>query len=142
MIRDRGGNAALEFALVGPVFLAMMLALVEYSRLYWTAQSVAVAVAQAARCVAVASSACSSGGAAYAASLAQGYGVALTSSQVTVTNKPGAITNQSACSPPGATTNAFTLVSATFSFNSAVGTIVPGLNQTLTIKSCYPITGS
>ena len=47
--RDRRGGAAIEFAFVGPVFIALMLGAVELGRMYYVRQSMEYATEQAAR---------------------------------------------------------------------------------------------
>lgn len=44
------GASALEFAIVAPVFLAMLLGVVEFGRMAWTQTSLQYAVQRAARC--------------------------------------------------------------------------------------------
>ncbi len=47
---DRRGAAAVEFALVAPVFLALLLGIVEFAYQMWTRVALDYALAQAARC--------------------------------------------------------------------------------------------
>lgn len=46
---DRSGGAALEFAMVAPVFIALLLGGVEFGRMYYVRQSLEYATEQAAR---------------------------------------------------------------------------------------------
>lgn len=47
--RDRRGGAAIEFAFVAPVFIALMLGALELGRMYYVRQSMEYATEQAAR---------------------------------------------------------------------------------------------
>lgn len=51
--RDRRGAAALEFALVAPIFLALVIGTVETARWAWGAAATRDFAARAARCIAV-----------------------------------------------------------------------------------------
>lgn len=46
---DKGGGAAIEFAIVAPVFIGLMLGAVEFGRMYYVRQSLEYATEQAAR---------------------------------------------------------------------------------------------
>lgn len=46
---DRSGSAAVEFAIVGPVFILMLVAMVVYGGWFWLAQSVQTTASEAAR---------------------------------------------------------------------------------------------
>lgn len=48
-ISDRTGSAAVEFAIVGPVFVLMLAAMVVYGGWFWLAQSVQTTASEAAR---------------------------------------------------------------------------------------------
>ena len=56
--RDRRGATAVEFALVLPVLIAMIVLVIEGSRLLWTQQALQEAASQTARCVAIGSDGC------------------------------------------------------------------------------------
>lgn len=60
--RDRSGAAAIEFALVAPLFLTLVCGTVELSRWAWGAAEVRDRAARAARCLAVGQSDCGSAG--------------------------------------------------------------------------------
>jgi Flp pilus assembly protein TadG len=49
LVRDRRGVAAIEFALVAPLFLLFAFGLIEFSRLLWTDNALEYAAEQAAR---------------------------------------------------------------------------------------------
>lgn len=56
--RARGGAAAIEFALIAPLFLALVCGTIELSRWAWGAAEVRDRAARAARCIAVTGAAC------------------------------------------------------------------------------------
>lgn len=58
--RARAGAAALEFALVAPLFLALVAGTVELSRWAWGAAAVRDLAARGARCIAVTPASCGS----------------------------------------------------------------------------------
>ena len=58
--RDRSGAAALEFALVAPMFLMLVAGTAELSRWAWGAAATRDLAARAARCIAVTPSKCGS----------------------------------------------------------------------------------
>ena len=57
---DRRGAGTVEFALTALVFFGLMLGIIEFGRVLWIANSLHMAVQQAARCGAIASSSCGS----------------------------------------------------------------------------------
>ncbi len=59
-IADRRGVGTIEFALTALAFFGLMLGIVEFGRVLWIANSLHMAVQQAARCGAIASSSCGS----------------------------------------------------------------------------------
>lgn len=54
-VRCTGGASVIEFALLAPVFIAMMVGLVEYGRAYWTRQTLEEVAYVTARCMALSS---------------------------------------------------------------------------------------
>jgi Flp pilus assembly protein TadG len=135
----RNGSAALEFGLVAPVLMLLLFACIEYARLLWTWQALQLAGDQTARCVAIGASACAAPQS-YAVTTANTFGAhGLLTEGVVIDNKPPAITNAAACSPP--TGNTAVRVRLSLTFTSVAGTLIPPLNQTMTTSSCYPVTG-
>ena len=57
---DRGGNAAIELALLLPVLLLFVLGIMECGRVLWTQNALNYAVEEAARCAGVDSAQCGS----------------------------------------------------------------------------------
>ncbi len=136
----RSGATALEFAIAAPVLLVLLFGCIEYARLIWTWQALQLAGDQTARCVAIGGTACATPSS-YAIATANGFGAfGLTPDGVAVDNRPPAISNAAACSPP--TGNTSVRVRLSLAFSSPVTALVPGLAQTLATTSCYPLTGN
>jgi Flp pilus assembly protein TadG len=126
--RARDGNSAIEFAIVAPVFLALMLGTMEFARLFWTQSTLQQAVQAAARCASVNTTTCDNATdtATYAAN--QMYGLSISSSVFTATLN-------TTCG-----SNTGNKVSASLAFTFiAKGLIPSGWNPTLTASSCFPL---
>ena len=123
------GSVTLEFALVGGLFLVMILFIAQASLLLWAKAAMQEAASRTARCTAIASSYCDDP-TAYAASLLNDWGVSgiLPSVRVSVTS--GATCNNLA--------GHFSLVKID-STGSAFSSFVPSLaNIVLSSSACYP----
>lgn len=141
LARARGGTAALEFALVAPIFIALLFGTIEFARLLWTSQALQETAGAGARCMAIAQGTsptgpCASGGA-YSQSTTQSYveGIA---GQWGVSLANGDITPTTNASCGG--TSGFAQVSITKKFAS-VGPLAfffPSGGPTLTASACYP----
>jgi len=59
LVRDTSGAIAVEFAIIGPVFLLALLGMIEYGRLLWYENALHYAVEEAARCMSIATATCS-----------------------------------------------------------------------------------
>jgi Flp pilus assembly protein TadG len=140
-VRASDGAAALEFALLAPVFIALLFGTIEFGRLLWTWQALQETAGAGARCVAIAQGAsptgsCASGGA-YSQSTAQSYvegiagqwGITLISSDITPT------VNASCGGTAG-----FAEVSITKTFVSMapLAFFFPSAGVALTASACYP----
>jgi Flp pilus assembly protein TadG len=137
-----GGAAIIEFALVAPMFLALVFGTIEYGRLLWTQQALQQAAIAGARCMAIAhgaieSSPCASGGS-YSATttksqietIASGWGLTVQDSDITL-------------DPTGADcggTSGLVEVKITNTFNTPVPQIVllASGGTDLTAMACYP----
>lgn len=119
LLRACDGIAAVEFALLSPVFLLMLLGAVEFGRMLWTQSTLQQAVEAAARCASVS---CSGNIPSYAAS--QMYGMTVSSSVFTLTASPNGNCGGNE-------------VSASLPFTFAAPKLLPW-NVTLTAQSCYP----
>lgn len=119
-IRQDGGASAVEFALVFPVFILMVLGIFEISRALWTNSLLNYAVQAAARCGAVDSTTCGS-------------------STDTVTY---AVQNSSPLTVPSGDFTASTQscgsqVTVAFPFTPIVPQMIP-FDITLSAQACYP----
>jgi Flp pilus assembly protein TadG len=83
---DDSGTTSLEFALILPLLFLLIFSLIESYFALFNFQQVQAVASETARCVAISSTLCSSGGAAYAVTkAAPGHGIdALTQQMVTV----------------------------------------------------------
>ena len=119
---ERDGNAAIEFALLLPVFLLMLLGIVEFGRVLWTQSSLQHAVEAAARYAAINYPTCGSTSQTTSYAASETFGQNIPASDFTLT-----------CATCG------TQVSATLSFTPVVPALLPFLNNiTLSAQSCYP----
>jgi Flp pilus assembly protein TadG len=127
------GVAAIEFALVAPIFLGLIFGTIEYGRLLWTKQALQQTAIAGARCMAIAQgviqdSPCAAGGTtSYIQSVASGWGLSLQSSNITLSSSCGS-------------TSGFSQVTLTSTFNTPVPAIVllAAGGTTLTATACYP----
>jgi Flp pilus assembly protein TadG len=124
LLRACGGTTVIEFAMLLPVLLLMLLGVIEFGRLMWTQASLQAAVEAAARCLAVTSSQCSNP-AQYVDSQLANYGSSV---------QP-AVTPTAAPSSPNA--NCGYQVTATYNFTFIVANLFPW-TPTLNAQSCYP----
>jgi Flp pilus assembly protein TadG len=139
--RAQGGATAVEFALLAPMFLALVFGTTEFGRLLWTEQALQETAIAGARCVAIAQgsnptdSPCASGGSYSAASatsyiqqVAGGWGLSVPTSDIFLYPEG----NSSAC------TN-LSQVTLTCTFNTVVPSLVQlGGGIILSASACYP----
>jgi Flp pilus assembly protein TadG len=112
------GTTAIEFAILLPAFLLLLLGVVEFGRMIWTQVSLQQAVEAAARCLSVAQ--CTSSNApSYA--VEQAYGLSVPASDFTVSSPSCGVE-----------------VSASYPFGFVVPSLFPW-QVTLTAQSCYPL---
>lgn len=118
LLAERGGSAAVELALVLPALLSVMLGIMEFGRLMWTANALHYSVEQAARCAAIDATTCGTAAQVqtFAAGLA-GSGFATTNFTVTTP----------ACG---------VLVVGNYTYTVAVPLFTQAV--ALTAQSCYP----
>ena len=79
-IRRRDGSTSLEFAMVGPMFIGIMMAIFQGGMLLWTQLGMEHAVESAARCSAVNSSTCGTPSQIQGYAATQAYGLSLPAS--------------------------------------------------------------
>lgn len=138
----RRGVTALEFAVVAPVLIMLTFGTMEFGRLLWTMQGLEMTAVEAARCMGILATSCSSSGNfssdntnSYIEATALGWGINLTSSNLYLVTRNS--TNTS-CAPTGGTLTV-SEVTITYTFQ----TVVPGLLSMLSSKAlkghaCFP----
>jgi Flp pilus assembly protein TadG len=120
--QERKGTAAVEFAFLLPVFLLMLLGIIEFGRLLWTQSSLQNAVEAAARYAAINYPTCGSTSQTTSYAASETFGQSIPASDFALT-----------CATCG------TQVTATLSFTPVVPALLPFLNNiTLSAQSCYP----
>lgn len=126
---DRRGATIVEFALLAPIFLSMLFAIVEGTRFLWIKQSLKEVAFSTARCTSV-STDCATPATriAYAVARANAYGQRLATSGV-------AVTSNTTCNASGG------MVRVTIStrFISPVVGLLPGIPPDVTGTGCYPL---
>ena len=83
-LRDRRGVAAIEYALILPVFLTLVFGIIDISRLMWFQISIQHATAIAARCGAVTSTSCTTDAQILGTAAVSAPGIKLNASEFTV----------------------------------------------------------
>ncbi len=134
--RRVSGSAAVEFALVAPVLILLIMGIIAFGWVFWTQNSFQFAVEQASRCAAINTTAggtpdCSTVSLTQSYAASKIYGLTVTASDFTVTGF--------------STSEVCVAFSKPFSF-FALGTLVPAFVHgrsfsstiTLTGKSCRP----
>lgn len=125
----RRGAAVIEFALLGPLALAMLFALIEGGRIYWIKQTLDEVAYSTARCISVSSTcATSASQKAYALDRAEGYAIVLDENDVTITG------NTTCKGVSGANK-----VSINHQINSPVTGLLPFVPDQLTATACFPV---
>ncbi len=119
--RDTRGAAALEFGILLPVFIPLILGIMQFGQLFWTQTALQHAVDMAARCASINTTTCGSTSTTQTYAATQAYG--LTFPTGTFVAATAACGNQ---------------VSATYSFPFMVAAWFPSAAVNLTARSCYP----
>lgn len=129
LLSDRRGVTAVEFALVAPAFMMFMFLIIDGARAVWTYQTLQAVATDSARCAALGVTGCktSSEVQTYAVNRANGYGVGLTSSAVT-------LTSAATCSSVAGMTK----VAISTSYQGATTKLLPSPVTTLSTESCFP----
>jgi Flp pilus assembly protein TadG len=141
LLAARGGETAVEFALVGMMFFMLMFGCIEYARLLWTKMALQQAAMSGARCMAIAQgtvedSSCASGGSyssssttSYIQSVASGWGLTIPSANIS-------LNNSATCGGVGGSSQ----VTLTSTFTTPVPQLVllAAGGTSLSATSCYP----
>jgi len=136
--RMQNGAAVVEFALVAPVFLALLFGTFEFGRALWTQQALQQTAIAGARCMALPQSPCASAGGStyspaetttYVQQVANQWGISLPSANINQNN---------AANCGGA--NGFSEVSLAITFQSVVPRLVniSSGGIPLTATACFP----
>jgi Flp pilus assembly protein TadG len=136
--RAQHGAVMVEFALVAPIFLALLFGIFEFGRALWTQQALQQTAIVGARCMALPQSACASDVTyaynstktmAYIQQVANQWGVSLTSADI-------AQNNAANCGGE----SGFSEVSLAITFQSVVPRLLnlPGSGIPLTATACFP----
>lgn len=122
---DRRASVALEYGLIAPLLLVLVLGIIDTGRLIWTYTTLYRATEAAARCGAINDTACATAAQIQSYAVAEAWGLTVSSSAFTVT-----------------TPSCGLQVRATYDFTS----IVPGFDLvapmglvTLQATACYPL---
>ena len=118
---DKRGATALEFAILLPMFMALMFGIIQLGQAFWTQTALQHAVEMAARCATINATTCGSTAATQSYAATQAYGLTFPAGTFTAT--AAACGNQ---------------VSASYNFSAEMAAWFPAA-ITLTARSCYPI---
>lgn len=126
---DSRGATAVEFALVLPLLIAMIVLVIEGNRLLWTRQAIQEAASNTARCMAIDSKACGTQEDArhYGQQRAARMGIRIETSSVS-------ITGPQECNG----TQDMNRVVIDIPFTSPVGGLIPALPKRLDAEACFP----
>lgn len=127
--QDRRGATAIEFAIIAPVFVLLMLFLFEVSLVLWARGVMQMATSQTARCTAINSTRCTSPGA-FASGIIKNWGLSGIVPTIAVTVQGG-----TAC---GNTAGQFKMVSISNPGGLSTGFVAPFSGMVMTTTSCYP----
>lgn len=117
--RDKGGASAIEFAILLPVFLPMIFAIIQFGEAFWTQTALQHAVEMAARCATINTTNCGSASQTQSYAATQAYGLTFPTGTFTATI--ASCGNQ---------------VSANYNFPFITGWFPATIG--LTASSCYP----
>ena len=129
LLKDRAGATIVEFAILAPVFFALLFGTIEGSRLMWVQQTLETVAYSTSRCASVSDSCTTSATQqSYAVARAAGFGITIAAedvvAQANVTCRGFPTSNRVAITTP---------------FSSVLGGLVPVFPDTLTAESCYPV---
>ncbi len=130
------GAAAIEFALVAPLFLALMFGVMEYARFVWTIEAVQETATAGARCIGLTLNGCSTGGTysessavSFIQSEAQTWGLTVPAANI-------AISTATSCNG----VSGFSQVKVSYTFESVVPALIDFLakGKVITGSACFP----
>ena len=128
---------SIEFALVIPLLLAMMLATIDFSWLIWSLEAVQQGASSGARCMGVLGSSCTNSSGVYNAALTTSYiqtlvgtrGVHIASGSIT-------LNNSTSCE----STSGYSKVSVSFNFQTIIPNVLNafGVQPVVNVVACFP----
>lgn len=130
LLQSRDGTTSLEFAVIAPVFLMLLLGIPAAGFLLWAKGAIELAASQTARCVAIRSTDCTDR-TVYATSILTDWGIASLISPVTVTSQSNVTCNRLA--------GFFSSVTITSATGIGPSFVAPLSNLMLTATACYPM---
>lgn len=127
--RDSRGASAVEFALILPALIAVIVLVIEGNRLLWTKQAIQEAASQTARCIAIGSDGCDTleGARVYGQRRAAKMGINIEVSAVTVS------TAQKCHDVPGMNKAVISTP-----FDSPFGGLIPAFPKRIDAEACFP----
>jgi len=117
--RDTSGTSLIEFAVLLPVFVAMVFGMIDLGRMFWVQTAMQHAAEMAARCATINTGSCGTASQIQTYAGTQAYGLTLPANTFTATTP---------------TCGNQVTASYTFSFLASFN----GTSTTLSAKSCYP----
>lgn len=129
LLRDPQGATAVEFAMVAPLLIAVIVMVIEGNRLLWTTQAIEEAASHGARCVAIGSEDCDTLQEAEAFTIAR-------AATMGITVAAGAVTVATDQTCHGVAD--MSRVSVSVPFDSPIGDLVPALPDQLEAEACFP----
>ena len=124
---DCAGSVALEYGIMLPAFLLLLLGIADTARLLWVYSTLSHAAASAARCAAIAAPGCATNAQTATYATTQAYGLALDASAFTV--------SAASCGEQVAASYNFTFVIPWLGSGSPFGA---GNAITVSTTTCYP----
>ncbi|MBB4200920.1 Flp pilus assembly protein TadG [Rhodoblastus sphagnicola] len=137
-VRADSGATAVEFGIVAPLFVLLVVGVAEVSRALWIEEALADAAARTARCMGLKLAGCVSSSSysqiatkSYAQSAANTWGLKLPAGNV-------ALETSSSC--PGQTgQTSFVTATLTYNYSTVAAALLPGVyNINLTGSACFP----
>jgi Flp pilus assembly protein TadG len=133
LLQSHDGTTSLEFAVIAPVFLMLLLGIPAAGFLIWAKGAIGLAASQTARCMAIRSTDCTDRTAAYAALILADWGIASLISPISVTFQLNVTCNR----PESA--GLFSSVTITSATSIGPSFVAPLSNLMLTATACYPM---
>jgi len=138
---DRTATTAVEFAILALPLLMLVFGILEFGRALWVREALQMTAVQAARCMGILSTSCSSSGSysvdntrSYIENLAAQWGVTLTTSNLTTVTRNS---SNSWCQVSG---TGLSEVTISYTFQSPLGSLISALASGLSLSghACYP----